>query len=73
MVERRLYPLKGLMKVKKTLASGKTIYYCYAWRKGPLLKSKKGEPMQPDDVACMRRLTSPTIFGATRAKKRFTV
>ncbi|MGX5723092.1 tyrosine-type recombinase/integrase [Shinella zoogloeoides] len=50
MVERRLYPLKGLMKVKKTLASGKTIYYCYAWRKGPLLKNKKGEPMQPDDV-----------------------
>ncbi|WP_411036834.1 tyrosine-type recombinase/integrase [Shinella sp. BYT-45] len=43
-------PLKGLSKVKKTLASGKTIYYCYAWRKGPLLKNKKGEPMQPDDV-----------------------
>lgn len=42
--------LKGLMKVKKTLASGKTIYYCYAWRKGPLLKNKKGEPIQPGDV-----------------------
>jgi integrase len=41
--------LKGLMKVKKTLASGKTIYYCYAWRGGPLLKTKSGEPLQPGD------------------------
>lgn len=41
--------LKGLMKVKKKLASGKTIYYCYAWRGGPLLKTKSGEPMQPGD------------------------
>lgn len=41
--------LKGLAKVKKTLASGKTIYYCYAWRGGPLLKNTKGEPLQPED------------------------
>ncbi|CAH0143676.1 hypothetical protein SRABI05_00362 [Agrobacterium fabrum] len=40
---------KGLAKVKKTLASGKTITYCYAWRGGPLLKNDKGEPIQPDD------------------------
>ncbi|ADY64416.1 tyrosine-type recombinase/integrase [Agrobacterium tumefaciens] len=41
--------LKGLAKVKKTLTSGKTIYYCYAWRGGPLLKNDKGEPIQPGD------------------------
>ena len=41
--------LKGLMKIKKTLATGKTIYYCYAWRGGPLLKTKAGTPMQPGD------------------------
>ncbi|WP_312939565.1 tyrosine-type recombinase/integrase [Agrobacterium pusense] len=41
--------LKGLAKVKKTLAGGKTIYYCYAWRGGPLLKNDKVEPIQPDD------------------------
>lgn len=40
---------KGLAKVKKTLADGKTIYYCYAWRGGPLLKNDKGEPIQPGD------------------------
>lgn len=40
---------KGLAKVKKALASGKTIYYCYAWRGGPLLKNAKGKPIQPDD------------------------
>ncbi|MDP9787473.1 tyrosine-type recombinase/integrase [Agrobacterium tumefaciens] len=49
--------LKGLAKVKKTLAGGKTIYYCYAWRGGPLLKSDKGEPIQPDD---------PLLSGAFR-------
>ena len=77
MVERRLYPLKGLMKVKKTLASGKTIYYCYAWRKGPLLKNKKGEPMQPGDVGLqaafdaahdLRRTPNPdTLHGLATA------
>ncbi len=41
--------LKGLAKVKKTLADGKTIYYCYAWRGGPLLKHKDGSPIQPGD------------------------
>lgn len=42
------------MKVKKTLASGKIIYYCYAWRGGPLLKNKKGEPLQPGDPLLVR-------------------
>ncbi|SDB14874.1 Integrase [Agrobacterium fabrum] len=61
--------LKGLAKVKKTLASGETIYYCYAWRGGPLLKNDKGEPIQPSDaifdaafkrVHERRRAPSPT-------------
>jgi integrase len=43
--------LKGLAKIRKTLATGKTITYCYAWRAGPLLKNKIGEPIQPDDPA----------------------
>lgn len=41
--------LKGLAKVKKTLADGTTIHYCYAWRGGPLLKKKDGSPLQPGD------------------------
>lgn len=41
--------LKGLAKVKKTLAGGKTVYYFYAWRGGPLLKTMSGEPIQPGD------------------------
>ncbi len=49
--------LKGLAKVKKTLAGGKTIYYCYAWRGGPLLKNSAGEPIQPGD---------PLLNGALR-------
>ena len=52
--------LKGLMKVKKTLASGKTIYYCYAWRGGPLLKTKAGEPMQPGDPLLPRAFAEAT-------------
>lgn len=61
--------LKGLAKVKKTLASGETIYYCYAWRGGPLLKNDKGEPIQPGDPLLdgafrlaheQRRAPSPT-------------
>lgn len=43
--------LKGLMKVKKTLASGLTVYYCYAWRGGPLLKAADGSPLQPGEPA----------------------
>lgn len=53
-------PLKGLMKVKKTLASGKTIYYCYAWRGGPLLKNKKGEPLQPGDPQLVNAFAEAT-------------
>lgn len=61
--------LKGLAKVKKTLASGETIYYCYAWRGGPLLRNDKGEPIQPGDPVLdmafrqahdRRRVPSPT-------------
>lgn len=52
--------LKGLMKVKKTLASGKTIYYCYAWRGGPLLKTKSGEPMQPGDPMLVKAFAEAT-------------
>lgn len=61
--------LKGLAKVKKTLAGGETIYYCYAWRGGPLLKNDKGEPIQPGDLGLeavfrrahdQRRAPSPT-------------
>ncbi|WP_421440536.1 tyrosine-type recombinase/integrase [Agrobacterium tumefaciens] len=61
--------LKGLAKVKKTLAGGKTIYYCYAWRGGPLLKTDKGDPIQPGDPLLdgafrqaheQRRAPSPT-------------
>jgi integrase len=36
-------------KAKKILASGKTVYYCYAWRGGPLLKDEGGSPLQPGD------------------------
>jgi integrase len=46
--------LKGLAKVKKTLADGRTIYYCYAWRGGPLLKTANGAPLQPDDIELQR-------------------
>lgn len=52
--------LKGLMKVKKTLASGKTIYYCYAWRGGPLLKTSAGEPMQPGDPMLVQAFAEAT-------------
>jgi len=52
--------LKGLMKVKKTLATGKTIYYCYAWRGGPLLKNKNGEPIQPGDPLLVRAFAEAT-------------
>ncbi|MBY3543615.1 tyrosine-type recombinase/integrase [Rhizobium laguerreae] len=49
--------LKGLAKVKKVLADGKTIFYCYAWRGGPLLKKKDGSPMQPGDPMMLRAFT----------------
>ena len=43
--------LKGLVKIKKKLADGSTIYYCYAWRGGPLLRAADGRMLQPDDIA----------------------
>lgn len=53
--------LKGLTKVKKTLASGKTLYYCYAWRGGgPLLKHKDGSPIQPGDPMLVRAFVEAT-------------
>ncbi len=52
--------LKGLTKVKKTLADGSTIFYCYAWRGGPLLKHKSGKPIQPGDPLLVRAFTEAT-------------
>lgn len=52
--------LKGLAKVKKRLASGKTVIYCYAWRGGPLLKDKAGNPLQPGDPLLMRAFVEAT-------------
>lgn len=59
-------PLNGLTKVRKTLADGQTIYYCYPWRgKGaPLLKHKDGSPIQPDDPVL------PTAYIAAREERR---
>lgn len=52
--------LKGLAKVKKRLAGGRTITYCYAWRGGPLLKDKAGRPLQPGDPLLMRAFVEAT-------------
>lgn len=52
--------LKGLAKVKKTLASGKTIYYCYAWRGGDLLRHKDGSPIQPGDPLLLQAFAEAT-------------
>ncbi|MGO4196905.1 tyrosine-type recombinase/integrase [Rhizobium sp. YAF28] len=58
--------LKGLTKVRKTLADGQTVYYCYPWRsKGAhLLKHKDGSPIQPDDPAL------PAAFIAAHEQRR---
>ncbi len=36
--------LKGVHRVKKTLADGRVETYLYAWRGGPRLVSKPGSP-----------------------------
>lgn len=56
--------LKGLTKVRKTLATGENITYCYAWRGGPLLKDKSGRPIQPDDAAL------PAAYAALHEARR---
>lgn len=56
--------LKGLAKVKKTLGSREAIYYCYAWRGGPLLTNSDGRPLQPDDPAL------PQAFAAAHEQRR---
>lgn len=56
--------LKGLTKVRKTLADGQTIYYCYPWRGGPLMKHKDDSPIQPDDPAL------PAAYIAAREARR---
>lgn len=52
--------LKGLARVKKTLADGSQIYYCYAWRGGPLLKNRAGRPIQPGDPLLLRAFEAAT-------------
>ncbi len=52
--------LKGLARVKKRLADGKTLTYCYAWRGGPLLKDKAGKPIQPGDPLLIRAFVEAT-------------
>jgi len=42
-------PLKGIARVKKTLADGTNRIYLYAWRGGPLLKDADGNALQPGD------------------------
>jgi integrase len=56
--------LKGLTKTRKTLATGETVTYCYAWRGGPLLKAASGRPIQPDDPAL------PVAYAAAHEARR---
>ena len=44
-----LVKLKGLAKTNKRLADGSIRTYFYAWRGGPLLKNRDGEPIQRKD------------------------
>lgn len=41
--------IKGLARVKKTLADGRKITYVYAWRGGPLLKAPDGRALNAED------------------------
>ena len=40
--------IKGLAKVRKRLANGKTQLYVYAWRGGPLVADAQGKPLMTD-------------------------
>lgn len=66
-------PLKGLSKVKKTLADGSTIYYCYAWRGGPLFKNGERYTYSAGRrLPAASFLTLRTTTDATRTPRRYT-
>lgn len=51
--------IKGIHRVRKTLADGSKRTYLYAWRGGPLLRDADGAPLQPgeDDNAIAEAYT----------------
>ncbi|EAQ29842.1 putative integrase [Erythrobacter sp. NAP1] len=53
--------LKGLNRVKKRLASGKTVTYYYAWKGGPRLEGEPGSPkfIESYNAALATRFTTP--------------
>lgn len=53
--------LRGLNHTTKRLADGRTVTYWYAWRGGPRLPGKPGEPafMAAYDAAVRRRVSAP--------------
>jgi integrase len=63
--------LKGLNRVRKRLAGGRTVTYWYAWKGGPRLLGKPGSPEFVDaynQAVAQRRAPSPDILlGVLRA------
>jgi len=53
--------LKGLNRVTKRLADGKTVSYRYAWKGGPRLPGKPGDPdfMAAYNAALATRVKAP--------------